>query len=57
MLGISDPVLVYLKSREVNPANKMTNVIIAGSRKYGVLLLDKVDLRRFFIFSGCKMDK
>lgn len=44
MSGISDLVLVYLKGREVNPA-KMTNVIIAGNRKYSALLLEEVDLR------------
>lgn len=44
MLGLTDLVLVYLKGREVNPA-KMTDVIIAGSRKYSVILLEKVDLR------------
>lgn len=56
MLGISDLALVYLKDREVNPA-KMTNVIVAGNRKYSVSLLEKVDLRLVFIFSRCKMDK
>lgn len=54
MLGIGGIVRVYLQGFdadvvEVNHAAR-TCVTIAGSRKYNVLLLEKVDLNRYFSY-------